>query len=681
MQFTEEKNIPGMLLMIDFEKAFDSVSWSFIDNILEFFNFGKNIRSWIKTLHTDITSAITQGGNLSKFFKIQRGCRQGDPIAPYIFILCVEILADRLRNNRNLKGIKLDNEVILVSQYADDTSLVLDGTEKSLQEAISELNMFASISGLKINTNKTQVVWIGSKKYSDDTFLPELNLQWGANKFTVLGIDFCVDLHQIPKTNFDKKLIKLKSVINDWKKRNLTPVGRIHVIKSLIISQFNHLFIALPNPSDNFIKNLNTLLFNFLWNGKTDKVKRDVIIQDYMNGGLKMVDLCSYVDALKLSWIRRLYKTTGKWQYILKASSCINLELISHCGKEYIETCSKTFKNKFWKDVFIAWNRLNHTEFSTKTKKESILKAPLWYNPGICVGNNTLKHTNWCSVGVCTINDLVKSVDDLTFYTFQEFINLYQIETNFLVYQGLIVATRQYLNKNKINTATQRLTRPSLPMIPLSLEIFLKNIKGSRDFYLRLISKKLLTPPTGKKKWNKIFNREDIDWLIIYRSPFAVTNSSKLQWFQFRVNHHILTTNSFLFKSGLVVSPRCTFCNAENESIIHCLWECREVQQLLKSFDTLLKILRIPFSLSKETFLFGINLNTLLNRIDNEIRTLMKFYIYKSRCLSKVLHVNMLVNAITDHFTIQKYVSVKKGPTFEAEFREGWNKWATLLTL
>ena len=218
MQFTEENDIPGMLLMVDFEKAFDSVSWPFINKVLHFFNFGNDIKSWIKTLHTNITSSINQGGNLSKFFEIQRGCRQGDPIAPYIFILCVEILAERLRINKDIKGIKVNNDTILVSQYADDTSLILDGSKKSLEKSIHELNIFAKISGLKINTNKTQVVWIGSKKYSDDKFLPELDLQWGSNTFTVLGIDFSVDLHQIPKMNFDKKLIKLKAIINDWKK-------------------------------------------------------------------------------------------------------------------------------------------------------------------------------------------------------------------------------------------------------------------------------------------------------------------------------------------------------------------------------------------------------------------------------------------------------------------------------
>ena len=73
-----------------------------------------------------------------------------------------------------------------MTQYADDTTLILDGSKKSLEESIKELKIFANISGLKMNIDKTQVVWIGNKKYSTDTFLHDLNLQWGRDSFTLL---------------------------------------------------------------------------------------------------------------------------------------------------------------------------------------------------------------------------------------------------------------------------------------------------------------------------------------------------------------------------------------------------------------------------------------------------------------------------------------------------------------
>ena len=91
MQYTEENNIPGILLVIDFEKAFDSVSWNFIDKTLDLFNFGGSYRKWIYVFCKNSISAVSQAGFLSPFFSLCRGCRQGDPISSYVILLCAEI--------------------------------------------------------------------------------------------------------------------------------------------------------------------------------------------------------------------------------------------------------------------------------------------------------------------------------------------------------------------------------------------------------------------------------------------------------------------------------------------------------------------------------------------------------------------------------------------------------------
>ena len=70
---------------------------------------------------------------MSNFFKVKRGCRQDDPILPYIFILCAEILAIKIRQCNDIQGIIIDGEECKISQFADDTSLLLDRSEKSLK--------------------------------------------------------------------------------------------------------------------------------------------------------------------------------------------------------------------------------------------------------------------------------------------------------------------------------------------------------------------------------------------------------------------------------------------------------------------------------------------------------------------------------------------------------------------
>ena len=213
MNYTEQNNIPGLLLLIDFEKAFDSVGWSFIQKVLKFVDFGPTIRRWIETFYNSITASVIQCGHMSEFFNIGRGCRQSDPLSPYIIILCAEFLAVKIRQNRNIKGIRINDTEYKISQYADDTSMFLDGSSESLNNILSELEDFANISGLKINFDKTQVVWIGSKQNGSYH-----------KKFKVLGIIFSIDLGQIIKENYTTKLQILESMIKRWGKRGLTPI-------------------------------------------------------------------------------------------------------------------------------------------------------------------------------------------------------------------------------------------------------------------------------------------------------------------------------------------------------------------------------------------------------------------------------------------------------------------------
>ena len=77
MHHTEKNNLKGLLLFVDFEKAFDSVSWSFIHKVLELFGFGDSLISWIKVLNKNAKLAVNQGGNLSPFFTLREDVDKG----------------------------------------------------------------------------------------------------------------------------------------------------------------------------------------------------------------------------------------------------------------------------------------------------------------------------------------------------------------------------------------------------------------------------------------------------------------------------------------------------------------------------------------------------------------------------------------------------------------------------
>jgi len=95
----------------------------------------------------------------------------------------------------------------------------------------------------------------------------------------LLGIEFDVDLDKNEKIKYTNKISKLKSWIKMWKRRYLTPLGKITVIKSLLLPMFNHFFISLPNPDCDIIKQISSLFYDFLWEGPA-KIKQSIIVRE-----------------------------------------------------------------------------------------------------------------------------------------------------------------------------------------------------------------------------------------------------------------------------------------------------------------------------------------------------------------------------------------------------------------
>ena len=266
----EVQNIPGLLLLVDFEKAFDSVSHDFLFNVLDNFNFGPSMKKWIHAFYDQATSSVLVNGFVSESFDIERGCRQGDGLSPYLFLLCAEVLSVMLCNHQNVKGIVVEGSEFLVSQYADDTVLFLDGTERSMYGAFNVLDHFANISGLRVNVDKTNAVWFGSMKESGARLCEDIMVNWvnAQDTFKVLGIYFSTNLRSIALLNYNRVLLSLRKDTALWSKRNLTVLGRVTVVKSLLMSKLTHCVLTIPDPPKHIVDELNNVFFQFHLEGE-----------------------------------------------------------------------------------------------------------------------------------------------------------------------------------------------------------------------------------------------------------------------------------------------------------------------------------------------------------------------------------------------------------------------------
>ena len=313
IEYLEQKNKVGLLLLIDFEKAFDSVEWNYINKVLKAFNFGPQFIAWFNILYKNSCSCVINNGFFSEFFTLGRSCRQGDPLSLYLFILAIEPMAEAIKINKDIKGIQFQDISIKIGQYADDTFLLLDGSEKSLRNSLDVLKKLCS--GLKVNVKKTQVVWLGSSR-NNSSICEDLNLVW-VQQFVLLGIKFDTNLLKMTDLNFTPKLHEIEKLLLAYKKRNLTIIGKITVLKTLAIPKLVYLFTVLPAPDAKVFAYIEKLFKDFIWEGKV-RITLSQLEKDISQGGLKLTNLIHFHSALKLSWIKRLILTDGSWQKLFE---------------------------------------------------------------------------------------------------------------------------------------------------------------------------------------------------------------------------------------------------------------------------------------------------------------------------------------------------------------------------
>ena len=154
--------------------------------------------------------------------------------------------------------------------------------------------------------------------------------------------------------------------------RELSLIGRIHIIKSLAGSQLTYCWSTINTPPESFTKQVNSIIYEFLWNSTVDRIKRDTIIAPYDCGGLKMLDIISQEKALKIKWISTIQREATNpgcmdiWvKWIMLNIPCKDTEYFLKCNfnKKDMSKVLTFPNNSFWRDVFKHWCELNFDRY------------------------------------------------------------------------------------------------------------------------------------------------------------------------------------------------------------------------------------------------------------------------------------------------------------------------------
>ena len=209
------------MMAIDFRKAFDSIAFTFIKAVLKFFKFSTSLIDWIMILLEDFIVEVVQAGNISKRICIERGCRQGDPIASLLFILCIEILLIKIRTSTTVKPFKLyyqlsPTRLETINKYmegfADDITLSIENSTESLTEVTKVIENFGNISGLRINKDKTQTMIFGHNSETTAPTTEDMGFEW-VKEIKILGVTITCDLKDMDTKNFNTKFEEIEKNI------------------------------------------------------------------------------------------------------------------------------------------------------------------------------------------------------------------------------------------------------------------------------------------------------------------------------------------------------------------------------------------------------------------------------------------------------------------------------------
>ena len=464
---------------------------------------------------------------------------------------------------------------------------------------------------------------------------------------TVLGI--IVAHEDIIEKNYSMVVQKAKQTLSSWQNRDLSLLGKVQVVNTLVASLFVHKMMVLPIIPNNILKQVDNIIRDYLWNSKKSKIAYNILQNPKNQGGLNLVNLKKKDMALKATWPAILEQEQEYASIVYQQMRCKDLrEEIWRCSIEPEDVKSLKIGNPFWRDVLYSWCSYNYY------LDRCIEKELIWYNSKIKVNykmifwkdvyQNGLKFLHQLFVGGRLKTDLEVA---------QEF------KLSTMRYNSLKAAIPKQWIQDMCNTSKEAF----LPMPPHNYDKAVHSKSLSSTVY-RYLQDDLLLIHNKYIKWRielgSEYNESLVEFAEKHKDIYRVTNIAKYRSFQYRLIQRGLVTNVQLCKWNIVESNLCTFCGEALETVPHLLVECPHVHMIWQSVFKFIAEEYGPVRINTETC--NIIMNNIVESkcsIANFICLISKQYIYSQRCLKKELLWQELKGKIKSIERIERYIAVK----------------------
>jgi hypothetical protein len=377
-----------MIFKVDFEKAYDSVEWGFLEYMLRRFGFCEMWIGWMK--------ACVFGGNLSVLVNgcptgqidIQRGLKQGDPLAPFLFLLVAEGFGGAMKraveiNLFNGFYVTSDGPCISHLQYADDTLCISDASINNLWTLKAILRGFELASGLKVNFWKSCLMGINVSDNFMEMACNFLNCIQGSFPFKYLGLPVGANPRRL--STWDPLVISLRKKLNSWRHKHISLGGRLVLINS-VLNSLPIFFLSFMRMPVQIAKKVTRIQREFLWGGvrggsKLSWIKWRVVCQQKCNGGLGVRDVKAVNLSLLTKWRWRLLNSgdRGLWKEVLVAKYGSQIVHNENLSIRPYSSCASIW----WRDLCNLDYCVDSKNWISEVFKRSLVNGVLtrfWYD-------------------------------------------------------------------------------------------------------------------------------------------------------------------------------------------------------------------------------------------------------------------------------------------------------------
>ena len=389
-------------------------------------------------------------------------------------------------------------------------------------------------------------------KDSEARLYTQKNLNWTNDEITVLGIDVSYE-QEVLRNNYKKLIPKTAAILQSWSQRNISLIGKVNVINTLVASMFIYRMAVLPNMTPDMINSLNKLFNTYLWNGRRPKISLDKLQMDKKHGSLRLTDINLRQKAIKTTWIQTLHKDSrlAMLVYALFKFSIAEDVWCCNLNTENIDMLLDK-RNVFWRDVLLAWNEYRRKELTTG--EESCL---IWFNGKICVQGKSIFFENAYRRGLKYPSQICS---EGTFITYQQAHNAFDLTV--MQHNQLVSAIPKAYKENIEGNDISQFIQTCLGQ---------KNL--SRKVYNTLLEEMSCVEKVRKKWFEKdglLFNTELIEQSFC--DIMTNTNIIKLRSFQYRFLHRAIVLNSHLYHWKIRENSLCDFCEQIKDSVYHTFY-------------------------------------------------------------------------------------------------------------